>query len=93
MGTIDGRSGKQPERPNKRGDTEMGLNIWQRLFPGRALRRELQRRELTRLYDAAKTSNYHKPVDASRSGDGVMDHAGARCAHWPGTMTKTTIWR
>lgn len=31
-----------------------------------------------RLYDAAKTSGYRKPVDKGRSGDAVMNHAGEK---------------
>jgi len=31
-----------------------------------------------RLYDAAKVSNYRKPVDKGRSGDAVMNHAGEK---------------
>ncbi len=55
----------------------MGLNLFERMFPGVAINLQVKRMQLTRLYDAAKTSNYHKRPDASRSGDGVMDHAGS----------------
>ena len=59
----------------------MGLidKLIENLSPRLALKRELSRQRLSyikeRLYDAAKSSNYHvKPTD-NRSGDGVMDHA------------------
>ena len=49
-----------------------------RLFPGLAARRREAETRLIlaeRLYEAAKTSNYHRPRGVSRSGNGSMDHA------------------
>ena len=48
------------------------------LFPGFMARRRLAQAQLehaTRLYEAAKLSNLHRPRSISRSGNGVMDHA------------------
>jgi len=46
------------------------------------LRLESTKKSVTRLYEAAQPSNYHKPVKMSFSPDGVMEHARGKLRDW-----------
>ena len=51
-------------------------------FPGWGLSRA-KARALTRLYDAAQQSNYHKAIKGGgNSGDAVMQNAGSKLRSW-----------